>query len=256
MHDLEYLIKSISFIYNIPWSKSRFTKIDQFSFSFKDNSLPKNSHTHLWIIPLDKFESKNFSDILSSDEKQRLNRFILQEERKLREKSRVLLRLILSCYMRILPQEIEFSYNNNGKPNVQKSVNPICFNLSHSGRYLAVIIDSKYQVGIDIEQNHNSPEVNLRLAKRFFHKQELEKFKCVKTSKQSFVFNQLWTLKEAVLKSMGEGVNNIIQSPNFSEFIQNDGEINVKYFDIDQFNGFSTYTNGLSLAVARYVFLP
>lgn len=107
------------------------------------------------------------------------------------------------CY-----EELLFSNTPEGKPVLQTKI-PVCFNLSHSGKY-AVCIISDVPVGIDIERTNravflkeNRHFLN-RMAKKCLSEKEWllyqtsdEKAKC---------FTEYWTKKEAYSKYMGKGL--------------------------------------------------
>ena len=94
----------------------------------------------------------------------------------------------------------------NGKPYLEG--NPVYFNLSHSGNMVMCAI-SDMRVGCDIELMKKQP--NLRVAKRFFAKEEYESIK------ENSDFYRLWTLKESYVKLNGEGIKGIADSFSFTE---------------------------------------
>ena len=83
-----------------------------------------------------------------------------------------------------------------GKPYFKG--NPLCFNVSHSGEYLAIAI-SDFPVGVDIQKPKNIREGMYR--------------KVVQPQEQGFIgenrqadFLRLWTLKESFVKAEGKGL--------------------------------------------------
>lgn len=91
--------------------------------------------------------------------------------------------------------ENDIDYKINGKPYLKN--NSVHFNISHSGKY-AVIAVSTDEIGIDIEK---ASEKNLICSKRVFTPDE-QKWVGEDTDR----FSVLWTLKESVMKTLGEGL--------------------------------------------------
>ena len=86
-----------------------------------------------------------------------------------------------------------FTENPWGKPLLTNR-SDIHVSLSHSGHW-AVCAVSNVPVGVDVEQ----PRCTLRIAKRFFHPEEL-------TETDPVFLTRLWTAKEAFVKALGRGL--------------------------------------------------
>ncbi len=92
-----------------------------------------------------------------------------------------------------------FAYHEHGKPYLLNYPD-ICFNISHSGYYVACVV-SDNAVGIDVQEiNAYNPNV----AKKVCTKQELEQIE--NSADKASEFTKLWTQKEAVLKMRGTGI--------------------------------------------------
>lgn len=242
---------SSSKVYHIPWKNLKNAHIEQYKYSNAEIKLPLDSHSHLWLFNLKTFNYKPLFDCLSDDEKQKIYKIIPTRERELRAKSRILLRVVLAKYLITTPETLFFRYNKNGKPILENNIYEVSFNISHSADSLAILIGSKHEIGIDIESETRSCETNLRLSKRFFYAEEHQKLENLKESKQSFFFNRLWTLKEAVLKSTGKGVFLIDETPNFSS-IEKDNKISdLIYYQTGDYMGFSLFIDGIWLSTAK-----
>ncbi len=78
------------------------------------------------------------------------------------------------------------------------------FNLSHSGNWVALAVDSRGGVGCDVQIRQDSlkPEI---IAKRFFHASEYEAFSSSAPEERERVFYRTWALKESYLKALGRG---------------------------------------------------
>ncbi|MBR1598366.1 MAG: 4'-phosphopantetheinyl transferase superfamily protein [Lachnospiraceae bacterium] len=107
----------------------------------------------------------------------------------------------LSGYIGVMPSQIKFEYNEQGKPYVPSDVH---FNMSHSGDY-AVLAVSDHPVGIDIERLRHK---RLSVAKRFFCREEYEDIINAGGEKeQDRRFLEYWTVKEAYVKYLGKGLS-------------------------------------------------
>ena len=83
-----------------------------------------------------------------------------------------------------------------GKPYLEG--NPLHFNVSHSGEYLAIAI-SKYPVGIDIQE----PKL---IKDGMFRKVVQPEEECLIGEDRQKDFLRLWTLKESFVKAEGKGL--------------------------------------------------
>ncbi|MCH5197532.1 MAG: 4'-phosphopantetheinyl transferase superfamily protein [Oscillospiraceae bacterium] len=91
-------------------------------------------------------------------------------------------------------------FEENGKPYFENT--PIKFNLSHSGNY-ALCAVSGGDIGCDIEK---IKEVNMKVAHRFFFKEEIDLLDSLESEAQKTeMFFRLWTLKESFMKATGLG---------------------------------------------------
>lgn len=90
---------------------------------------------------------------------------------------------------------------SGGKP-VFRGNKELCFNISHSGDYAALAF-GKEALGMDLEQVKRA---DLKVAKRFFQKEEYEYLADRKEEERADAFCRIWTGKEAVLKAAGTGL--------------------------------------------------
>ncbi len=93
----------------------------------------------------------------------------------------------------------------HGKPMLPKELG-LYFNLSHSGDYVLCAISDK-EIGADIQRHEKNED---RLAKRFFHPEELAYLKEANDRKQCFY--ELWCLKESCIKCTGRGLSTGLES--------------------------------------------
>jgi 4'-phosphopantetheinyl transferase len=148
--------------------------------------------------------------LLSTNEKERANRFYFAHDRHYFTVARGVLRKLLSSYIQTDPAAIEFSYNNHGKPELASvhkvNGNQMTFNLSHSHGLALVGISVNRVIGIDIEPVRPLDD-GKEIARRFFSKWEYEQFTAVSPHDQPQAFFNCWTRKEAYIKAIGDGLS-------------------------------------------------
>lgn len=145
-----------------------------------------------------------YREISSHKEKTKIDRYRFERDRHTCLVTRGLLRFVVSRYTQVPPQFLGFRENDFGKPGLKPGVTdiPIQFNLSHSHGLTAcaVVLDS--QIGIDVE--NVSRKIDLKIARRFFSKNESEYLEEVGEKE---VFFDFWTLKESYIKAKGKGLS-------------------------------------------------
>lgn len=98
-----------------------------------------------------------------------------------------------------------FEYGEHGKPSILGHPE-IHFNLSHC-REAAVCIISDYPVGVDVESVRPLKD---SLAEYTMNDAELDEIR--QAANPSLQFTRFWTMKEALLKLTGEGINNHLKN--------------------------------------------
>lgn len=175
---------------------------------------------HIWQCPLGiaATELNSLHALLSKDEQERVQRFHRTPSRNQFVVSRGQLRRMLSQYLAIAPQHIQFSYGAMGKPSLAPTMpKKLHFNLSHSGQMALFAVASDRRVGVDLEYAHRTLEV-MALSRRYFSVQEHRLIVDCHPSQRNRLFLQLWTGKEALAKATGMGLSaleDITLSPAF-----------------------------------------
>ncbi len=142
--------------------------------------------------------------LLSDDERDRRRRFVSPDLGRRFLAARAGLRLLLGRHLDRDPRSLSFAANAFGKPRVADA-GSLHFNLSHSGER-AVLAISDGEVGIDLEAVR--PIEHLDLARRYFHPQEVAAIMGTgDETGQRHAFFLVWTLKEAVVKAVGDGLS-------------------------------------------------
>lgn len=159
---------------------------------------------HVWSVDLNVERTRvdEFSQFLTTQERQRAARFINPTHGDRWIVARGYLRQILSQYLNLTPAQIVFTYTQQGKPELEGS--PIQFNLSHSGDR-AVYGISNSPIGIDLEYIHPLPAADL--VDRFFSPAEQAIFHNLPIDIHQAAFFHAWVQKEAYLKACGTGLS-------------------------------------------------
>lgn len=89
----------------------------------------------------------------------------------------------------------------------------IYFNMSHSEDKLGYIFLAHAEVKIDIEVVLNNLRIQ-EIAYSVFSQEEIKVFSCLSLAEQEQYFYKLWTMKEALLKAEGRGLNHNLQQIN------------------------------------------
>ncbi|MCT7951979.1 4'-phosphopantetheinyl transferase superfamily protein [Ancylothrix sp. C2] len=167
---------------------------------------PAENQIHLWKAFLNQpaAQIQQLSQTLSADEIARANRFHFEKDRNNFIVSRGTLRIILSRYLNLPPQNLKFTYSKQGKPALHTETQ-ICFNLSHSHQLALYAITLNKEIGIDVEFVRPITEAE-NIVKNYFSDKESALFNTISIAHQTEAFFNAWTRKEAYLKATGQGL--------------------------------------------------
>jgi 4'-phosphopantetheinyl transferase len=143
--------------------------------------------------------------VLSSGERERLERFRFERDRHLFLVSHALLRFALSRLAGVDPQAWQFCTGPHGRPEIAAPPSRLRFSLSHTRALAACAATIDDDIGLDVE--HTSRRVTAGLADRFFSPRETHALRRVAGPAQCARFFEYWTLKEAYLKARGLGLS-------------------------------------------------
>jgi 4'-phosphopantetheinyl transferase len=169
----------------------------------------------IWLLNIEDFNlinDRDYLSILSEDELEKYHNFKVNSLRHRFLINRANLRLILAKYLRINPQEIVFNYSDKGKPSLNFNIHSqkIYFNLSHKNNYTVYGI-GQCNLGIDLEKIDDKVKIE-NIAKRFFCPEEYQYLTKLKKEDKFSYFFTLWTIKEAYLKLIGQGLSGGLDS--------------------------------------------
>ena len=199
--------------------------------SFKSQAVPAltSDEVHVWTASLDSAGTLDQSQVLTEDELELANGLQFDDVRRRFVASRVALRLVLSRYLDVPPQELQFAYGTHGKPRLKvrgrvsfatgkychlveplvaketRSLRSHQFNLAHSGDLALIAVALNCEIGVDIEQIRPVHHLE-QLARRYFHPAEATAVCATDVTCRAIAFLRCWTRKEAVLKAIGSGI--------------------------------------------------
>lgn len=165
---------------------------------------------HVWRAMLASLAGRaRLGAALSGDERERADAFHQTEYRERYLATRGLLRAILGLYIDVAPEVFTFTYGARGKPAIDRprSARGLRFNVSHSGGIVLFAVGLDREVGVDVE--HLRPIGALEIARRFFQPDEAAALEPLAGAERDRAFFMLWTRKEAVLKTSGEGIGGL-----------------------------------------------
>lgn len=129
-------------------------------------------------------------------------------------------------------KNLNFTYNEYGKPQLVINGKPLQFNSSSSNYILSLVISrQEFPVGIDL--SHSKQKISsinfLQEFKPIFNDHEYHYLSSIASASEKYLcFNLIWTLKEAFTKLLGCGLN-IELSQFFFKIIDNIELIEPKY---------------------------
>jgi 4'-phosphopantetheinyl transferase len=183
--------------------------IDEWGLAPVNNELGADD-VHVWRASLDQPADviAKLTSLLSSDECQRAERFHRPTDRRRFIAGRGILRKIISAYLALAPDEVQFVYNEYGKPFISDDQNPgaLGFNLSHSSGMALYAVVRGRRAGIDVEYVRED-FATIEVAERFFSKDEFEALKATPNDWRTEAFFNCWSRKESYIKAIGMGVS-------------------------------------------------
>ncbi|MBF0545019.1 MAG: 4'-phosphopantetheinyl transferase superfamily protein [Candidatus Riflebacteria bacterium] len=187
----------------------------------------KKNTVEIWLAHLGENCSStlNFRGFLSKDELIRLENYRIPVLAERFLFFRGLLRVILSDYLSVAPQEIVFMNDSNGKPRIQE---PLKFNVSHTENFFCAAVSTDFELGIDIENIDRKIEL-APLVKRFFSEKEFRSWDSFPEKEKATAFFRCWTRKEAYLKTSGVGIAGLGDIEGSFEILDSKPIVDIKH---------------------------
>lgn len=170
--------------------------------------------THVWLLScaLTQDVRTAFWHTLADSERHRAGRFHFDVDRERFVARSGALRQLLSGYVGVPPQLLEFSLGPHGKPRLLTSgADDIEFNSSSSGEWAMVAVTRGREIGVDIERI-DSARSDPAVASQFFAPGELRRLARLDGNRWIQGFFNCWARKEAFLKVTGEGLSRPLDS--------------------------------------------
>lgn len=165
---------------------------------------------HVWSISLRQADARapGLLHLLSTDEKQRAERFHNPRDGARFVVRRAVRRILLGHYLQLDTQDVWFESGTYGKPRVAAELNPggLEFSCAHSDRVALCAFTLARAVGIDVERIHPLPDMK-EVARTILSPGEQAALFALPKAEQCSAFYLCWTRKEAYLKATGEGLS-------------------------------------------------
>lgn len=161
----------------------------------------------VWQLKLDLHQPIQDSDLapLSESERTHALRYYAHADQVRSIATRSMLRKLLAEKTAVQPEALYFVTNEYGKPSLQ-DYDDIEFNVSHSGDFALIALSMVGAVGVDIERYDRRIDAR-NLSEYVFT--PIERENQLETME---AFIQKWVAKESVLKALGVGIANHLQS--------------------------------------------
>lgn len=123
------------------------------------------------------------------------------------------MRLILSCYLNIPVEKVNIGRHSKGKPFSLDDPH-LYFNNTNSGDYVMYAFTRSGEIGIDLEHYRQLDDLEEMIVKNSSEKEQewIKKNPEIKEKR----FFKLWTVKEAYVKAIGEGMRLPPEAMEFS----------------------------------------
>lgn len=167
-----------------------------------------SSEVHVWRVRVPEVgtEPAGWAELLTSEERTRVERKRMPADRQRELTSRAVQRQLLGGYLGVRPETVAFSTEQRGKP-VLAGAAPgarLEFNLSHSGDWSLLAFVRDHPVGADIERWRDLERDDL--VRQFFASAEQSEWAGIPPEMRRAAFFAGWTRKEAYLKALGVGL--------------------------------------------------
>lgn len=167
----------------------------------------EEAHIHVLVLRKDYPVFLVPPTILDEAEMQRWHRFRRPADRYHYGAAHELLRRTLSHYANIPPEDWRFTGAHGARPELigHCAFTGPRFSLTHSTGIVACAVARTHPIGLDAESVCHA-DAPMALAEEFFAAEEVTFLRGLPPDELIRAFLQIWTLKEAYLKSLGTGL--------------------------------------------------
>jgi 4'-phosphopantetheinyl transferase len=220
--------------------------------------LDLEGEVHLWgiMIAEEQLREKEMKVALPVEELNEAQKMRFWEDYLRKLSSRWWRRYLSSAYLKAPFDEVKFEQEKGGKIKVRGEFE-LNFNISHAGEWLFLVFTKEKGCGVDIEHLGKKVEVE-KLADSVFHPIEKKWWKSHASKENAFY--QLWTRKEALLKSAGIGLDadlrmiNCLKGKRIISLLQEKKEMpyeNLNFYPDRQHVGCVQFKEGLKIRFFR-----
>lgn len=184
------------------------------------SSLSPNS-AHLYLASPDEWTREPHLSgalaVLSSEERERYERFRVAAPARSFLTGRALVRRVLSLHAGVPAEDWRLLLDQHGRPRIEgpEVEAPLEFNLTHNDETVACLVTPGSDGGVDVESLDRKVE-HLGIAEHSFAEEEVEDLRRLEGEPLSQRFFSYWTLKEAYLKARGIGIAMRLDSAVFA----------------------------------------
>lgn len=169
------------------------------------------NEVHFWFTQLAEENPRiaEFRQDLSKGERERASRFHRPSDRCSYIISHGVLRELLSRYLGIGPQDVEYETGSHGKPALHSSCgdSSLQFNMSHTDGLAAFALTRSRQIGVDVERITRDLSNQDEIVANYFAPREADNYRSLPSEKKNEAFFNCWTRKESFIKATGDGLS-------------------------------------------------
>ncbi|MCQ2149081.1 MAG: 4'-phosphopantetheinyl transferase superfamily protein [Bacteroidales bacterium] len=189
-------------------------------FLTKDLDDPGRSRLGVWKITESEEELRNMSSV-PTDELEEIS-YIKNESLR---KQKLAVRALLDA---MFDDKVYLSHHDNGKPYIENCATSI--SITHTEKYVAVILSETEDVGIDIESLDRDFSA---VEKKALSEDEIDDLDDDKRNEQLAIY---WCAKEAIFKMQSQNDVNFAEQIEIERFRpKSDGELEATFIDKDGF---------------------
>ncbi len=147
--------------------------------------------------------------LLTDEERRQESKFYFERDRKQYLISRALVRMVLSRYAQVSPEDWLFAKNAYGRQRVENSgidCSRLTFNISHTSGLIVLGVTMHGDLGLDTE-NIALGKDSLDVAHNLLAPQEARDLAALPLEQQADRLIEYWTLKESYIKARGMGLS-------------------------------------------------
>ncbi len=177
-------------------------------------TLDNKTEIAVWQITESEEELKGLSSI-PGDELEEISLIRNESQRKQKLAVRALLNIVFE-------EKVYLSHHDNGKPFLENCITNI--SITHTEKYVAIIINDEEDLGIDIESLDRDFSV---VEKKALSEEEIEDLDNYRRNEQLAIY---WCAKEAIFKRMSQNRVDFAEQIEVEDFnIKGEGELDATF---------------------------